>query len=84
MVNGGKVSTIWAQNPSANKATEVKGTVIINSGEVAKTYYENYTVVKVAEGVTADVEAYGNGKDNKTTAVEAGYTVHSFIQSGNE
>lgn len=84
VVNGGKVSTIWAQNPSANKATEVKGTVIINSGEVAKTYYENYTVVKVAEGVTAYVEAYGNGKDNTTTAAEAGYTVYSFIQSGNE
>ena len=84
VVNGGEVSTIWAQNPSTNKATEVKGTVIINGGEVAKTYYENYTVVKVAEGVTADVEAYGNGKENTTTAAEAGYTVYSFIQSGNE
>jgi len=83
VVNGGKVSTIWAQNPSTNKATEVKGTVIVNGGEITKVYYENYTIVKVAEGVTAAVEAYGNGKDNITTAAEAGYTVYRFVQSGN-
>lgn len=83
IVNDGEVSTIWAQNPSANKATEVKGTVIINGGEITKTYYENYTIVKVAEGVTAAVEAYGNGKDNTTTAVVDGYTVYSFVLSDN-
>ena len=84
VVNGGKVSTIWAQNPSANKATEVKGTVIINGGEIGTTYYENYTIVKVAEGIIANVVPYGNGSGNTATAVEAGYTVHSFVQSGNE
>lgn len=83
VVNDGKVSTIWAQNPSANKATEVKGTVVVNGGEITTTYYENYTTVKVAEGVTANVEAYGSGSQNTTTAEVDGYTIYSFVQSDN-
>ena len=78
-VNGGKISSIGAQNPSANKATEVKGTVILNGGEVTTTYYENYTTVKVKAGVTATVTGYGAGSDNTTTEEADGYTVYSFV-----
>lgn len=78
-VNGGKISSIWAQNPSANKATEVKGTVILNGGEVTTTYYEKYTTVKVKAGVTANVTGYGAGSDNTTTEEADGYTVYSFV-----
>ena len=78
-VNSGKISSIWAQNPSENKAAEVKGTVILNGGEVTTTYYENYTTVKVASNVTATVTPYGAGKDNTTTENVDGYTVYSFV-----
>ncbi len=78
-INGGAVSSIWAQNPSDNKDSEVKGTVILNGGEVTTTYYENYTTVKVASDVTATVTAYGAGKDNTTTEEADGYTVYSFV-----
>jgi len=78
-VNGGTISSIWAQNPSANKATEVKGTVIINGGDVSNTYFENYTTVEVKDGVTATVTPYGAGKDNTTSVNENGYTVYSFV-----
>ena len=37
-VNGGQISSIWAQNPSNNKASVVDGTVVINGGNVATTY----------------------------------------------
>lgn len=80
-VNGGTISTIWAQNPSDNEAAPVKGTIVINGGEIGKTFYENYTTVKVAEGVTATVESYGNGKENTETVVKDGYTVYSFIHN---
>ena len=80
-VNDGTISTIWAQNPSAEKATEVKGTVIINGGTIGTTYYENYTTVKVKNGVTATVTPYGNGKENTTTTEIDGYTVYSFDHS---
>lgn len=78
-VNNGEVSSIWAQNPSNNKAAEVSGTVIINGGTVSATYYENYTTVKVATGVTASVSPYGAGSDNTTSTVVDGYTVYSFV-----
>lgn len=77
-VNDGTISTIWAQNPSAEKATEVKGTVVINGGTIGTTYYENYTTVKVKNGVTATVTPYGNGSENTTTTEIDGYTVYSF------
>lgn len=79
-VNGGKISTIWAQNPSANKATEVKGTVIVNGGEITKVYYENYTTVqvKIVENYTVAVEAYGAGTAAEPATVD-GYTVYSFV-----
>ncbi len=82
-INDGTISTIWAQNPSNGKATEVNGTVIINGGTIGTTYYENYTVVKVKDGVTTTVTAYGAGSDNTTTTTEGGYTVYSFVQSTN-
>lgn len=78
-VNAGNVSSIWAQNPSANKATEVKGTVVINGGTIGTTYYENYTTVMVKSGVTATVQAYGAGSDKTTSAESDGYTVYSFV-----
>lgn len=78
-VNNGEISSIWAQNPSDNKAREVNGTVVINGGTVSTTYYENYTTVKVLEGVTATVTPYGAGSNNTTSASEGGYTVYSFV-----
>lgn len=78
-VNGGEISSIWAQNPSADKASEVKGTVILNGGEVTTTYYENYTTVKVKSDVTATVTAYGAGSDKTITDNLDGYTVYSFV-----
>ena len=80
-VNNGTISTIWAQNPSDNKASEVEGTVIINGGTVNTIYYENYTTVKVKTGVTATVTPYGAGKDNTTTTEEDGYTIYSFVHN---
>lgn len=78
-VNGGEISSIWAQNPSAGKATEVKGTVIVNGGTIGTVYYENYTTVKVADGVSANVTPYGAGSDKVTSASVDGYTVYSFV-----
>ena len=80
-VNNGEISTIWAQNPTANKATEVKGTVIFNGGTVNTIYYENYTTVKVKTGVTAAVTPYGEGEENITTTTEGEYTVYSFVHN---
>lgn len=79
-VNGGKISTIWAQNPTADKATPVYGTVSVNGGEVGKVYFENYTTVKVLDGVTTVVEGYNAGKETNTTFTkEDNYTVYSFV-----
>lgn len=78
-VNGGEISSIWAQNPSAGKATEVKGTVIVNGGTIGTVYYENYTTVKVADGVSTNVTPYGAGSDKVTSASVDGYTVYSFV-----
>ena len=78
-VNGGEISSIWAQNPSANKATEVKGTVIVNGVTITTVYYENYTTVKVADGVTVTVTPYGAGNDKTGTKSENGYTVYNFV-----
>lgn len=80
-VNNGEISTIWAQNPTANKATEVNGTVIINGGTVGPIYYENYTTVKVKKAVTATVTSYGAGSDNTITTVDGEYTVYSFVHN---
>lgn len=79
-VKSGTISSIWAQNPSANKATPVKGTVVIDGGTVNVIYYENYTTVKVLEGVNANVTAYGAGSNNTTTTNADGYTVYSFAK----
>ncbi len=87
-VNGGQISTIWAQNPSANKATEVKGTVIVNGGKIGTVYYENYTTVQVKDGVNVTdataagyikIAPYGAGKDKTTSEPKDGYTVYSFL-----
>ncbi len=79
-VEDGTISTIWAQNPSANKATEVYGTVIVDGGTINTIYYENYTTVKVKTGVSTTVSAYGAGNENATTATDGDYTVYSFNQ----
>ena len=81
-VNGGDISSIWAQNPTANKAGEVKGTVVINGGAVATTYYERFTTVKVKNGVTATVTPYGTDSDKTYSVEEEGYTVYNFVLPG--
>lgn len=78
-VNGGEISSIWAQNPSNNKESVVYGTVVINNGKVDATYFERFTTVKVKNGVVAKVTPYGAGSNNTTTTEENGYTVYSFI-----
>ena len=61
-INGGEVSSIWAQNPSAEKAAEVKGTVVVNGGEVDTIYYENYTDVLIKSNVEMTPTPYWSGK----------------------
>ncbi len=78
-VNGGKISSIWAQNPSADKAAEVKGKVIVNGGNITTVYYENYTIVKVADGVTTTVRPYGAGMEHAASENKDGYTVYAFV-----
>ena len=78
-INDGKVSSVWAQNPTNNKASQVYGTVIVNGGAVDKVYFENYTTVKVAEAATTEVVGYGAGSDNTTSSTSDGYTTHSFV-----
>lgn len=77
-VNGGEISSIWPQNPTTNKAEEVKGTVVVNGGSVTTVYYENYTTVKVADAVSAAVVPYGAGSDNTEMTTEDGYSVYRF------
>jgi hypothetical protein len=77
-VNGGEISSIWAQNPTTNKAEEVKGTVVVNGGSVTTVYYENYTTVKVADAASAAVVPYGAGSDNTEMTTEDGYSVYRF------
>jgi len=78
-VNEGEISTIWAQNPTKDKATAVNGNVIINGGEVTTIYYENFTTVKVKTGVNVTVTPYGVGNGNTQQINENDYTVYSFI-----
>lgn len=82
-VTGGEISTIWAQNPSNNNATEVKGTVIVDGGKIGEVFYQNYTTVKVADGVEVTVTPHGVGKDNVESNhnQETGYTTHNFKHS---
>lgn len=86
-VNDGQISSIWAQNPSTDKATQVKGTVIINSSisdteDSGKVYYEHYTTVRVQKDVTVTVKPYGMlPNDTALTATEGDYTVHSIVRS---
>ena len=76
-VNGGEISSIWAQNPSASKASPVKGTVVVNGGTIGTVYYENYTTVMVKSGVTVTVTPYGAG-ERADAVVENDYTVYAF------
>ena len=78
-INGGEISSVWAQNPSNNKEKEVKGTVIVNGGAVNTVFYENYTTVKVAAEVATTVTPYGAGNDKTEITVAEGYTVYSFL-----
>ena len=80
-VNGGEISSIWAQNPTTNKAEEVKGTVVVNGGSVTTVYYENYTTVKVAPAASAAVVPYGAGSDNTEMTTEDGYSVYRFCHN---
>ena len=80
-VNGGNISSIWAQNPSTDKAAAVKGSIILNGGEVTKTFFENHTTVKVIEGLEANVIPYGAGKENTAATKADGYTVYAFVQT---
>lgn len=83
VVNGGEIETIWAQNPTASKATKVNGTVIVNGGTIDTVFYENHTTVQVKDGVDFVPTPYGEGKDDVTFTVEGGYTVYEFDHSGN-
>ena len=78
-VNSGEISTIWAQNPSNNKASVVYGTVVVNGGSIGTVFYENYTTVKVKSDLNITVTPYGAGSDNTTNSVVDGYTVYSFV-----
>ena len=79
-VSGGYVSSIWAQNPSANKASEVKGSVVVTGGEIGTIYYENYTTVTITTKIAGNynVVAYGANSENATSAKVAKNTVYSF------
>lgn len=72
-INGGTISTIWAQNPSDNKATEVKGTVNINDGTITTVYYENYTTVKVKvrDGLNIEPKPYYGSYSAEKYVVES-------------
>ena len=79
-VSGGYVSSIWAQNPSANKASEVNGSVVVTGGEIGTIYYENYTTVTITTKIAGNynVVAYGANSENATSAKVAKNTVYSF------
>ena len=79
-VSGGYVSSIWAQNPSANKASEVNGSVVVTGGEIGTIYYENYTTVTITTKIAGNynVVAYGANSENATNAKVAKNTVYSF------
>lgn len=79
-VSGGYISSIWAQNPSANKATEVNGSVVVTGGEIGTIYYENYTTVTITTKIAGNynVVAYGANSENATSAKVAKNTVYSF------
>lgn len=81
-VNGGKISTIWSQDTSDGANAQIKGSVIVNGGQITKLFYEYGTTVqvKIAENFEIPVEAYGEKKDlaTKTENTEAGYIVYGF------
>ena len=77
-VSGGVISSIWAQNPTTDKAGEVKGTVQISGGEISIVYYENYTTVKVKGGTVNNIVAYGDGTAKTPKKDSAGWTVYAF------
>ena len=79
-VKGGYISSIWAQNPSANKASEVNGSVVVSGGEIGTIYYENYTTVTITTKIAGNynVVAYGANNENATSAKVAKNTVYSF------
>ena len=78
-VQGGEISSIWAQNPSANKASEVFGTVVVKGGTVGTIYYENYTTVQVLKTLSVNVVAYGAGAENASVKTNAaGYKVYAW------
>ncbi len=78
-VQGGEISSIWAQNPSANKASEVFGTVVVKDGTIGAIYYENYTTVQVLKALNVNVVANGAGAENATVKTNsAGYRVYAW------
>lgn len=82
-INGGNISSIWAQNPSKDKASEVEGTVIINGGNIEDVYYENYTNVKVRSDIEFEPTPYWSNKpaDKDYTVTESTsgeYTVYTM------
>ena len=79
-VSGGYISSIWAQNPSANKASEVNGSVVVTGGEIGTIYYENYTTVTITTKIAGNynVVAYGANSENATSAKYGKNTVYSF------
>ena len=80
-VSGGYVSTIWAQNPTANNATAVNGTITVTGGEIGTIYYDNYTTVKITTTIAGNytVKQNGVGSSNTNKTSKSGkYTVYSF------
>lgn len=80
-VNSGDISSVWVQNPSADKASPVVGTVIVNGGAIGAVYFENYTTVQVKSGVEITPVPYGNGSGSINAVTADGYTTYSFIQT---
>ena len=78
-VNGGEISSVWAQNPTGNKATQVYGTVVVKGGDIGAVYYENYTTVKAANNVAVTVTYYYGDAPAGAPAseVSGSYTVHT-------
>ena len=89
VVNGGTISTIWAQNPSTGKSAPVKGTVVINGvNEINKVYFENHTEVKLVKtlhdaAIEDEIVPYGGDNPQKVRSEEGDYFVYRFPQTGN-
>ena len=75
-VNGGTVSTIWTQNPSANDANNVKASVEITDGTVNALYLEP------SSAFTASVTGGHIGKIAYNSTTNDGRDLTGFVEGG--